>query len=361
MEIHFFTGFPGFITSQLIRKLFEKNMTNQVYVLVMQTEMKKAEQEAQIIIENFPGCDIKIIEGDITIPNLGIKEDVLKHIVSEIEIVWHLAAIYDLAVPREIAWQVNVHGTAMVNDFIKQLLHLKRYMYFSTAYVAGKREGILLETELIRPSEFKNFYEETKFEAEILVENLKSQIPTTIIRPGIVRGNSVTGETIKFDGPYFFLNMIDKLKVLPFIPYIGHSKSTINVVPVDYIIDASTFLSNESTAEGKTFHLTDPHPHPVQEVYRTMVKVMTGKFPRGRVPISLAKQFMKMKIIRQVLGVEIETLDYLTWNASFDCSQAQHVLSKGKIQCPDFISTMPTMIKFYNNNKNNKLYHIQIR
>ena len=121
---------------------------------------------------------------------------------------WHLAAVYDLAVPKDIAWKVNVHGTDTFNQVVVQFPHLKRYMYFSTAYVAGKREGKLLETELIRPSGFKNHYEETKFEAELLVENLKEKIPVTIIRPGIVRGNSKTGETIKFDGPYFFINMI---------------------------------------------------------------------------------------------------------------------------------------------------------
>ena len=75
----------------------------------------------------------------------------------------------------------------------------------------GKREGKLLETELIRPYSFKNHYEETKFEAELLVEELKKDVAVTIIRPGIVRGHSKTGETIKFDGPYFFMNMIDQI------------------------------------------------------------------------------------------------------------------------------------------------------
>lgn len=153
---------------------------------------------------------------------------------------------------RDIAWKVNVHGTAMVNDFVRILPNLKRYMYFSTAYVAGSREGVLRENELIRPRAFKNYYEETKFEAEHRVEDLKLEIPITIIRPGIVRGHSETGETIKFDGPYFFLNMVDKLKCLPFIPYIGDSNSSINVVPVDYILKASIFIMDEKKAlKGK--------------------------------------------------------------------------------------------------------------
>ncbi len=261
MKVHFFTGFPGFISSQLIRTLFQEKQTQQVIAIVLAGETIKAQKEKNKIVEAFPDCSIRIIEGDITLPNLGLDDQIIKEIVPQIEVFWHLAAIYDLAVPRDIAWKVNVHGTTMVNDFVRTLPNLKRYMYFSTAYVAGTREGVLRENELIRPQAFKNYYEETKYEAELRVEDLKSEIPLTIIRPGIVRGHSKTGETIKFDGPYFFLNLVERLKGLPLIPYIGQSTSTINVVPIDYILNASIFLANEQGAEGKTLHLTDPKPH----------------------------------------------------------------------------------------------------
>lgn len=95
------------------------------------------------------------MEGDITLPNLGLDNQIIQEIVPQIEVLWHLAAIYDLAVPRDIAWKVNVHGTTMVNDFVRTLPNLQRYMYFSTAYVAGAREGLLLENEIIRPKAFK--------------------------------------------------------------------------------------------------------------------------------------------------------------------------------------------------------------
>lgn len=361
MVAHFFTGFPGFIASQLIREVFRKNHTDQVYVLVLQTELQKAQREAMRIMETFPGRHIELIEGDITLPNLGIDQQSINRILPQISMLWHLAAIYDLAVPREIAWKVNVLGTSMVNDFVKTLPNLSRYLYFSTAYVAGNRKGRILETELIRPEKFKNYYEETKFEAEILVEKLKTEIPITIIRPGIVRGHTLTGETIKFDGPYFFLNMIERLKNLPFIPYIGDKVTTINVVPVDFIIQSSLFISSEPSAIGKTLHLTDPFPHPVQEVFRMMVLEMTGKLPKGKFPLSFVKWLLQNKLIRQKLGVEKEALDYLTWNAQFDCREAQLILKKGNIRCSDFMSSIPAMVRFYRVNKNNKHLQVEIK
>lgn len=361
MGVHFFTGFPGFITSQLIRELFRENKTQEVIVVVLPGELLKASAEKKRILGEYPACEIHIIEGDITLPNIGLDKQVSQEIIPKIDILWHLAAIYDLAVPRDLAWKVNVHGTAMVNDFVCSLPNLRRYMYFSTAYVAGTREGVLREDELIRPRAFKNYYEETKYEAEHRVEDLKAKVPLTIIRPGIVRGHSETGETIKFDGPYFFLNMVDRLKCLPFIPYVGQSKSTINVVPIDYIMKSATFLAEEPSAEGKTLHLTDPNPHPIQEVYRTMVKLLTNHYPKGSLPLSLAKKSLQVPLVRKKLGVEQETLDYLTWNAAFDTTEAVAILEKGGITCPDFIQTMPKMIEFYNAHKEDESFQIQIK
>ncbi|TWT04813.1 SDR family oxidoreductase [Planomicrobium sp. CPCC 101079] len=353
-----FTGFPGFIASQLIRK-FAADVA-QVTAIVLPSERWKAEQEAARIQVETGSEPIRLIEGDITKAGLGLSQKDRAEFAGKKIIFWHLAAIYDLAVPRKLAWKVNVDGTKNVNDFVKELPSLERYMYFSTAYVAGMREGCLLENELIRPDKFKNFYEETKFEAEVLVNQMKKMLPVTIIRPGIVRGHSKTGQTVKFDGPYFFLNLIDRASKLPVIPYIGHSTAYINVVPVDYIIEASAYLSTLKEAEGKTVHLTDPHPHPVEEVYRSMVFHMTGKIPKNRIPHKLAAASLALSPVRKLLGVEAETLDYLTWHASFDTRIAESLLSGSGICCADFLETMPEMVSFYQRHKKDKKRHVAI-
>ena len=217
-----------------------------------------------------------------------------------------------------------------------------------------------METELIRPKGFKNHYEETKFEAELVVERLKDEVAVTIIRPGIVRGDSVTGKTIKFDGPYFFMNMIDRLKWLPFIPYVGKSDAHINVVPIDYIIDASIYLASNQKSVGATVHLTDPSSHPVEDVYRAMVIELTGKEPKGRLPRTIAKTGLMSKRLQRRLGVEEETLDYLTWNAVFDTMIAEQLLEGSGIQCADFVRSIPSMAVFYNENKGNADFHTLI-
>lgn len=356
------TGFPGFLAKNIIKELRQQKAYSKIFVLVLPSQTGLAEKMIEEIYQDqLLTPSIEIVKGDITLSNAGIQEDFLEKLRNEVEYVWHLAAIYDLAVPKKIAWKVNVHGTDMFNKVVTEFSKLKRYVYFSTAYVAGLREGKLLETELIRPDGFKNYYEETKYEAEVLVEKLKGAIPVTIIRPGIVRGHSETGETIKFDGPYFFVNMISKLRKLPFIPYLGKSISRINVVPSDFITKASIYCSFSDEAIGQTIHLTDPQPYPVEEVYRAFVKEITGRFPRGRLPLSIAKSSVELYPVRKFLKVEKETLDYLTWNATFDTTNAETILSKGNITCPDFIQTIPAMIAFYNKHKNDSSFHILIK
>ncbi len=353
-----FTGFPGFIASQLIQKHAQQDEA--ISAIILSSERAKAEKEAERIQKETNCRPIKLIEGDITRIGLGLADADKEYLEKKEVTFWHLAAIYDLAVPRDLAWKVNVEGTLHVNDFVAALPLVERYVYFSTAYVAGNREGTIYENELKRPQAFKNFYEETKFEAELLVNEMKKEVPVTIIRPGIVRGHSVTGETIKFDGPYFFLNLIDRVKFLPIIPFVGRSKSYINVVPVDYILDASIYLSKSEAAIGQTIHLTDPNPHPVEEVYRGMVHLMTGKNPKGRLPHNLAKASLSIAAVRKGLGVEIETLDYLTWSADFDTQNAERLLKGSGIHCADFLVTMPAMVNFYNMHKKDKNFQIPI-
>jgi len=92
-----------------------------------------------------------------------------------------------------------------------------------------------------------------------------------------------------------------------------------------------------------------------------MVKLITNVYPKGRFPFILAKLSLQVPFIRKKLGVEQETLDYLTWNATFDTAEAQQILQKGGITCPDFIQTMPKMIAFYLAHKEEKSYQIQIK
>lgn len=363
-NVYFFTGFPGFIGSALIRQIIRSGYkVDRCYLLVLPAMLQKAEREAALIVseENIPPQKLIIVTGDITKPGLALTDEVQTLLRDTITHVFHLAAIYDLAVPKDIAYAVNVQGTDLVNQWLKTLTRLQRYIYFSTAYVSGTREGRILESELEMNQSFKNHYEQTKYEAEVLVKQQMPQIPTTIIRPGIVKGHSKTGETIKFDGPYFLLNFFDRLRSLPFLPFLGEGTVQGNFVPVDYIIEATTYLGHAEIGIGKTYHLTDPAPYQVQEVYAMLCEAMTGRKPKGRIPLSWAKAALSIPQVRKWLGVEQEAMDYFTCQSIYDNSQAVRDLQDSGIRCPDFSEGVPSMVAYFMAHKHDKSKQLLIR
>src|SRR5690606_3580229 len=141
----FITGFPGFLASSLIKQMIQDHRDDiqHMYLLILPSQKELAKSTLDEII-NQTGVSTElfiIAEGDITKQDIGLGTAILETLSKQITHVFHLAAIYDLAVPKDIAYEVNVNGTKNVNKWLTKLRNLKRYIYYSTAYVSGKREG----------------------------------------------------------------------------------------------------------------------------------------------------------------------------------------------------------------------------
>src|SRR3989442_1953932 len=163
----FITGFPGFIAERLVKRIARLN--GRFILLVQPALLERARADVKRIAEETgANADrLSIAEGDITEPDLGMSAADLDRARQETSTLFHLAAIYDLAVARDLAMRVNLDGTRNVNKFARSINDLWRYHYVSTCYVAGKREGIIMETELLHDAGFRNHYEETKYLAEM--------------------------------------------------------------------------------------------------------------------------------------------------------------------------------------------------
>src|SRR5215207_3381720 len=147
-ETVFLTGFPGFIAGRLVARLAAPE--TQFFLLAQSQFLEKAAQDIERIAAEtgIPLENFALIEGDITRENLAISEEDLKIVTAETTDVFHLAAVYDLAVEKDLAYRVNVDGTKNVNELVKKMPNLRRYNYVSTCYVAGRRTGEILESEL---------------------------------------------------------------------------------------------------------------------------------------------------------------------------------------------------------------------
>jgi len=346
--VYFITGFPGFLSSRIIRKLLDREVACTFELLVHPSQIQRAQSEIEGLRAGARGTQAQfhLLPGDITVPNLGLDETANQRLKDSVTHVFHLAAIYDLAVAEAVARKVNVVGTGNVNQWALQLRSLQRYVYFSTAYVSGTRWGRILETELECGQGFKNFYEATKYEAEVLVQEIRNEMPVTIIRPGIVVGDSRTGETVKFDGPYFIMRFLDKFAHLP-VPFVGRGAGQINLVPVDYVVNATCFLAHSDKGINKVYHLTDSHPHTARDALRLISKTLIGKEPSYTLPATWVSAVLSIPSFRRWVMVERETVEYFRLRSEYDCTQATADLAGSGIACPDLADYVSAVVGFY--------------
>jgi thioester reductase-like protein len=346
-----FTGFPGFIGARLIPRLLELAPATTFHALVQEKFLSAADASVAALGEKHPGTKgrIRLVVGDITSPGLGLAASKAKELQKSLAGCFHLAAVYDLAVARDVGMRINVEGTKNVLEFLGDAPSLRRLDYVSTAYVSGTAVGTYRETDLDVGQNFKNFYEETKFLAEVAVK--ESGLPAAIYRPGIVVGSSKTGETAKFDGPYYSLNAMGVLPSPGAFIKVGTGDAPVNLVPVDFVLEAIARLSTWDGAVGKTYHLTDPHPLTAFEIEEMFAKALGKSFVYVPVPHLVAKLLFTPALIQKSFGMPVQSIDYFDHPVSYDSEQATADLAPFGVACPPFKDYVQKLVAFWRTKK----------
>jgi long-chain acyl-CoA synthetase len=262
-RIIFLTGATGFLGTQIMRELL-KDDDNYIATLVRAKSNQEASERAARAWWDWPelrrhtGVRIKVLCGDILEPQLGLKPNEYRELVHTTTHIIHTAADLRLDAPIGELRKTNVGGTANIIN-LARLAHadhgLTRFSHVSTAYVAGAKRGDIDESSLSPECGFSSNYELSKYEGEQLVQAVKSELPVTVLRPGMIVGDSNTGAIKTFNTVYYpiRLYMRRKLRVLP-----GNRRMKVNMVPVDYVAEAVSRLTLDPRAEGLNFHLVAP-------------------------------------------------------------------------------------------------------
>ncbi|MBD0372108.1 MAG: SDR family oxidoreductase [Pyrinomonadaceae bacterium] len=345
-EAIFLTGFPGFIAGRLVKRLAESGA--RFLLLVQPSFTERARHDITRIAEETgtPESHFRIIEGDITRPHLGMEPSELEAARAETTTLFHLAAIYDLAVAGDVARLVNVEGTRNVNLFARTLKNLRRYHYVSTCYVAGKRKGLILESELRHDAGFRNHYEETKYLAEIEVDELKRELPVTIHRPAVVCGDSRTGETAKYDGVYYLIQYLRMRPRLLSLINIGNYKVRLNLVPVDFVVEAMTALARDERAAGATVQLADPEPLTTHDLFEEIARQLSGRSSRLTVPPKLVRPSLMLPFSPTLTGLPHAGVPYFFLDQTYDTTRARQLLEPHGVWCPPFPTYVNALIDF---------------
>jgi len=349
-ETIFLTGFPGFIAGRLVERLAGRE--TRFFLLVQKTFVEKATSDIAAIARrtNVPLDNFTLVEGDITREKLGLADGDLKTVLDEATDVFHLAAVYDLAVEKDLAFAVNVEGTRNVNELVENIKNLRRYNYVSTCYVAGKRTGEILESQLEHDAGFRNFYEETKYLAEVAVERLKKKFPVTIYRPSVVVGDSETGETAKYDGIYSLIHYLRKAPSLLRLVNVGNSVVKLNLVTVDFVVAGIAALAIDEKAAGKTVALADPNPLTTAELFDAISEAMTNKKSVVKPPAQLIEKSLMLPFSPAVSGLPFPSVPYFFVPQTYDTRLADELLAAHGIRCQSFTSYVGNLLKFVEKN-----------
>jgi len=344
---YFITGATGFIGKRLVRKILGRDGAK-IYFLAYDASPATLKS-----LYRYWGADetrVIAVAGDITAPGLGIAEDDQAKLAADaIEHFFHLAAVYDLRAGAQVQQAANVGGTRNAVAFARDI-GAGRFHHMSSIASAGLYEGVFREDMFDEAEHLDHPYFSTKHESERIVRT-ECTLPWRIYRPGLVVGDSATGEMDKIDGPYYFFKLIQRTRQLlpPWMPSIGIEGGRINLVPVDFVVNAIDYIAHAPGLDGKCFHLVDPKPMRVGEVLNAFAKAAHAPAMSlfinaalfGFVPANIKQGMMQLTPVRRIRNAVMKDLDlpedimtFVNYPTRFDCRQAQQALEGSGIAAP---------------------------
>ncbi len=280
------TGATGLLGSQLL-KLFITNSKVSIIVLGRGKSPLELAKRVCKILKNFDSKSkynlskfkrFKFVVGDIAKPNFAISKRDYRNLALNVEKIYHCAALTNFNAPKSELMIVNVEGTRNVLEFGKRCPMLKSIEYISSIYVVGKYTKSFSEDDVRKNQKFNNFYEYSKFRAEILVQKYISKgLRVNVYRPSVIVGESVNGRVINPGLLYQIFRLVKSglVSVFPF-----DKKATINIIPCDIAAEIIYALSKDNRVNN-VYHIVSLNDLRLRDVLKIAFSFYS--MPIGRV------------------------------------------------------------------------------
>jgi NAD(P)-dependent dehydrogenase (short-subunit alcohol dehydrogenase family) len=345
---HLVTGATGFIGRSLVPLLLARS-DEPVFVVVRDSEGSR-ERLAALLERCGPGRDrVQVVEGDLDLPSMGVADDALAGLRGKVDHMFHLAALYDMRADEDDMIRANVEGAEHAVE-LAEALEVGCLHHVSSIAAAGRYRGSFREDMFDEAEGLDDPYFRTKHDSERVVRETCSR-PWRVYRPGIVVGDSSTGEIDKIDGPYYFFKLIQKLRGAfpPWFPLLGIEGGEINLVPVDFVARALDHIAHAEGLDGRAFHLTDPSPSTIGNVLNTFARAAHApEFglrvevqARNVIPRPVRQAVAGLAPVRRItdgvldeLGIPRRVLSFADYPTRFDCRDATAALAGSGIEVP---------------------------
>jgi NAD(P)-dependent dehydrogenase (short-subunit alcohol dehydrogenase family) len=365
---YFVTGATGFIGRNLVARLLQREGT--IYALVRAGSRGRLEELRTAWGPD--GARVVPVDGDLSQPGLGVSEEDLLTLRGEVDHFFHLAAVYDMAAGAEAQEMANVEGTRHAVE-LAGAIDAGCFHQVSSIAAAGLYKGTWTEDMFEEAEDLDTHpYFRTKHESERVVRE-ECRRPWRVYRPGIVVGDSRSGEIDKVDGPYYMFKLLQQARrVLPaWLPTVGIEGGEINIVPVDFVAAAIDHIAHQPDLDGRAFHLTDPKPKTAGEVLNLFARAADA--PQAAVQLdsgltdpvtSLARTGLRFfppakqaaKVALNRLGIPPGVLQYVNYPTRFDSTETRRVLAGSGIEVPPLESYADRVWDYWERNLDPDLF-----
>jgi len=266
-----------------------------------------------------------------------LRGSVIERLADEIDEIYHSAAIAEFRVPLNDIRKVNVNGVNNIMEFATLCSKngkTIRVNHVSTAYVAGTFRGLFNENDLDIGQKFNNTYEQSKYEAESVINAYRMKgLKVTIFRPGILTGDSQTGRTSNYKMLYQPLRFFSE-ELYSAIP--ANKDANENLIPVDVAAKEIITIANDSKSAGATYNITNPTPLKAGHFVD-----VASKYFGFRKPDFIPVEKFDMATLTYVQRILIEPfVPYFNYNPLFDTSNSTKILNTYNYKCPSIDDNM---------------------
>ena len=340
--MYLITGFPKLLAKRMAQSILAGTPDNQVALLVQE----KRADEARVFVGGLAAGRARMLVGDVASMHLGLSTDEYRELAQGCTDIVHAAEASRLTAERSYMERVNIEGTRAVVELAQDCRKLRRLTHFSTVFVSGDRVGVIAEDELSAGQSFRNAYEQTKFEAEIVVRRAMGQLPCTVLRPSIVVGDSKTGEIDRFEGPYTIAILLVTSPLTVPLPLPGDGVAALNVVPIDFVVAAATAIHHDPRAVGRTFHIVDPTPSSSRRVYELVAQREGKKLPRLSLGYKLTDALLKLPGLERLTREQRMAIAYVNHLSFYGSRNTLELLDGKGLRCPPIEGYLDKLIDY---------------
>ncbi len=336
------TGGTGFLGREMIPRLLARDEERLIYLLIRGRDDAEVRRRflalADFLCLRWPGLDrtrLRPLRGDLTLPRLGLDREDIRGLARSVTRIVHSAASIRLDTSLAEAHRTNLGGAREVLRLAGSCRRLESLAWISTAFVAGDREGRILEKELQCGQSFRNAYEQSKFEAELMARSVWTHLPVTIFRPSVIVGDSRDGYTCNFASIYWPLRLVRR-GVLRHVP--GDPQTPLDLVPVDYVADAVVELMEHPDGIGGCYQLVAGRSGTISA--RDLLDRVMRFFDRGGEPLCFVSQNADVDARLRVFFA------YLHGHKEFDDSATRAALQGSRLRCPRVTKYLDRLFAF---------------